>query len=217
MRSTKAGRRRSFLWTGKAAFSFTHGRTHRQSRQMSRCCFGRTQGAGRPPSFCTSGRLWRRCLQAAYTRREKLPVAGLYREDRGASPEGFQIRPLTAEHRDLVRSVYRTVDEDGYVRERIASNAMFGAFFGDVLAGFIGVHSEGSIGMLEVLPQHRRKKIGTALETWLCNRFIERGMIPYGQIAVGNEASFLLQERLQLCFSKETVFWMSREKAGAEM
>ncbi len=157
------------------------------------------------------------CRQAAYTRREKLPVAGLYREDRGASPEGFQIRPLTAEHRDLVRSVYRTVDEDGYVRERIASNAMFGAFFGDVLAGFIGVHSEGSIGMLEVLPQHRRKKIGTALETWLCNRFIERGMIPYGQIAVGNEASFLLQERLQLCFSKETVFWMSREKAGAEM
>ena len=39
---------------------------------------------------------------------------------------------------------------------------MHGAFQKGELLGFIGMHSEGSVGMLEVLPQHRRKGAATA-------------------------------------------------------
>ena len=42
-----------------------------------------------------------------------------------------------------------------YVAERLAAGAMTGAFLDGVLAGFIGIHEEGSIGMLEVLPAYR--------------------------------------------------------------
>ena len=49
-----------------------------------------------------------------------------------------------------------------------------------------------------------------ALETYVFNRFIEQGMIPYGQIVVGNEASGRLQEKMGVCFAKEHVFWLSK-------
>lgn len=157
-------------------------------------------------------RLDMECCQAAYTRREKLPVAGLYRPDGG----GIRIRTLTPEYLDVAAGVYRTVDDGDYVRDRIMARAMYGAFIGEELAGFIGVHSEGSIGLLEVLPAYRRKKVGMALETYLCNLFVERGRVPYGQVIAGNEVSLALQKRLGLCLSRETVFWMSRKRVFSQ-
>lgn len=177
-------------------------------------------------------RLDMECFQAVYTRREKLPIRGLYRADlkgldqKESNPNscrtggehlesiragGIEIRQLTMEHFPIVSSVYRTVDDGDYVRDRIEKGAVYGAFSDGELAGFIGVHSEGSIGLLEVLPEYRRRGIAMALETWLSNRFIEHGMTPYGQIVTGNEGSCALQRRLGLCFAKETVFWLSRE------
>lgn len=155
-------------------------------------------------------RLDMECHQAVYTRREKLPIRGLYRADGEALPGGIAIRPLTLEHLSAVSSVYHTVDDEGYVRRLIEKGAMYGAFADGELAGFIGVHSEGSIGLLEVLPEYRRRGVAVALETYLSNLFIGQGMTPYGQVVVGNDISCGLQRRLGLCFAKENVFWMSR-------
>lgn len=159
-------------------------------------------------------RLDMECCQAVYTRKEKLPIAGLYRADGQAGENGIEIRRLSQRQLAAVNAVYHTVDDDDYVRGRIEKGAMYGAFYGDELAGFIGVHSEGSIGMLEVLPQYRRRGIAAALETYLFNLFIERGMTPYGQVVVGNEVSCGLQRRLGLCTAKETVFWLSFGKTA---
>ena len=150
------------------------------------------------------------CLQAVYTRREKLPITGLYRTDGGVLENGISIRPLTMEYLDTACAVYHTVDDPEYMRGRIAKGAMYGAFIDGQLAGFMGVHDEGSIGLLEVLPEYRRRHVAMALETYVFNRFIEQGMIPYGQIVVGNEASGRLQEKMGVCFAKEHVFWLSK-------
>ena len=85
---------------------------------------------------------------------------------------------------------------------------MKGAFCDGSMAGFIGQHDEGSIGMLQILPEHRGKKLAQVLETVMVNEALERGEIPYAQIRVENKASLSLQEKLGLCISKAPVYWM---------
>lgn len=40
-----------------------------------------------------------------------------------------------------------------------AGGHLFGGFLGDKLVGFIGEHPEGSIGILEVLPEFRPARL----------------------------------------------------------
>lgn len=148
------------------------------------------------------------CYQAVYTRKEKLPITGLYRMD-GKPQEGMaEIRPLTLEHLDVVVKNYKTMDDPDYLKGRIERGWMYGAFVGGGLAGFAGMHGEGSLGMLEVLPEYRGRHIGKALETYMINLSLERSMTPFGQVAVENEVSKNLQKSLGLCFSKQPVYWM---------
>ena len=69
-----------------------------------------------------------------------------------------------------------------------------------ILAGIIGIHEEGSIGMLYVKLQYRHQKLATALETYASTGHWRTGWIPYGQIIVGNEASMKLQESMDCIF-----------------
>jgi tRNA (guanine37-N1)-methyltransferase len=150
------------------------------------------------------------CYQAVYTRKEKLPVTGLYRTDGKETEDGLCIRRLTLKQLDVVQSNYATMDDPDYVRERIEKGAMYGAFVHGELAGFAGVHEEGSIGMLKVLNAYRGRKIGKALETYMLNLALEQGITPYGQVVEGNEISLGLQRSLGLCFSKEKMYWVGK-------
>ena len=107
---------------------------------------------------------------------------------------------------------YNTISDEAYVTDRIKKGALFGAFVDGQLAGFIGMHAEGGIGMLFVSPEYRRRRIGMALETYMINLGLERGERPYGQVEIGNDASKGLQEALGLCFSKGRIYWMEREE-----
>lgn len=148
------------------------------------------------------------CYQAVYTRREKLPITGLYSMD-GKQHEGLaEIRRLTMEHLPVAAEHYETVDDPEYMRDRIEKGCMFGAFLDGELTGFVGMHTEGSLGMLQVLPAYRGRKIGKALETYIINYSLELGHTPYGQVEEGNEISMKLQESLGNCFSRQKIYWM---------
>lgn len=147
------------------------------------------------------------CLQGAYTRREKLPVRGLYGPD-GRGEDGFAIRTLTEEYIPFVAEHYSEIGTSEYVSERIRHGAVYGAFYDEKIVGFIANHEEGSIGMLYVLPEYRKRHVAMALETYCMNLAVERGEIPYGQVVLGNEASIRLQEKMGICFAKGTVVWM---------
>lgn len=151
------------------------------------------------------------CNQAVYTRKEKLPVTGLYSPDGKVREGQVQIRKLDLSHAEFVSEHYETMDDLDYIRERIEKGFLFGAFLGEKLAGFVGMHTEGSCGMLEVLPEYRGRNIGKALETYIINYCLELGYTPYGQVAVENEVSRKLQESLGLCFSKTPVFFMEKK------
>lgn len=153
-----------------------------------------------------------RCRQFAYTRKEKLSVRRLYSEN-GISEGLYEIRPLGMAYAPLVADIYKTVDDVSYVEERIKKGVILGCFLDGELYGFMGIHNEGSMGMLEILPGYRRKKAATALETYLVNHMLAQGMIPYGQAEEKNDPSLALQEKLGLCLAKNPVFWMKANKS----
>lgn len=152
------------------------------------------------------------CYQAVYTQKEKLPIRGLYQiED-----EPVEVKVLGMEYLDFVAEHYHLAEGDGYVKERLQRQTIYGAFYKGELTGFIGIHCEGSVGMLEVLKEYRGKKLAMTLETDLFNRFIEQGMTPYGQVVADNEASYRLQQKMGLCLSKQTMIWMSKKESVCE-
>ena len=148
------------------------------------------------------------CLQAVCTRRERLPVRGLYRADTMETLSGLRIRTLEIKQLPYVTAHYDGDLSETYFRERIGAGQMKGAFLGEQLVGFIGMHDEGSIGMLWIAPEHRRKKLGQALETVMANEGLERGEIPYSQIRPENEPSIALAKKLGFYLSGTPVYWM---------
>ena len=84
------------------------------------------------------------CTQAAYLGKEPFPAA-----------QGVEIRPLGQEAFSVVFANYHSFSDPKYIRERLDAGVMRGAFAQGQLLGFIGMHSEGSVGMLEVLPPGR--------------------------------------------------------------
>ncbi len=125
---------------------------------------------------------------------------------------GIEVRILDEQYIETAARHYKGVGEDSgaYMRERVKAGALLGAFFlNGILAGFIGTHHEGSMGMLEIFPEYRRLGLGYALESALIRRLMEQGAIPYCQVYEGNEASLRLQRKLGLTFSDEFVYWLS--------
>ena len=137
------------------------------------------------------------CYQAAYKGKE--PVLEY-------EVPGIEIRPLTRENVSFVCKNYD--DDEDYIKSRI-EYGMLGAFDeSGNCAGFIGFHGEGSMGLLTVLPEYRRRGIGIALEAKNLNRRLSEGRIPFGHVVVGNEKSTGLQNKIGMEFSEKIVTWI---------
>ena len=136
-------------------------------------------------------------------------VGAAYLADHPAEHRGlYEIRPLTLEHLRTVRSLYHNVDDEDYMRARIESGRMWGAFDGERLLGFAGIHAESSMGMLEVPEEHRRRHVASELQSWLINHILEQGRTPFCQIFPDNEPSVRLQESLGMTISCEHIAWI---------
>lgn len=79
---------------------------------------------------------------------------------------------------------------------------------GDRLVGFVGEHLEGSMGLLYVFPEYRRRGFGAALQMRLIARTMEAGFVPFGQVKKDNLASLRLQEKLGMTRSDKLITWM---------
>lgn len=119
------------------------------------------------------------------------------------------IRLLSMDYAAVAGAQYH--QRTDYITERIQAGQLWGLFEGDTLAGFIGLHTEGAMGMLEIFPQFRRKGYGYALEAWLIAWLLERGWTPYCHVVKGNDASTHLQEKLGLKPGDRPAIWTWRE------
>ena len=137
------------------------------------------------------------CYQAAYSKKE--PVLEY-------DVPGIEIKPLT--EKDVSFVVENYDDDEEYIRSRI-EYGMLGAFDENGnCAGFVGFHGEGSMGLLTVVPEFRRRGIGIALEAKNLNRRLSEGRIPFGHVVVGNIKSMGLQKKIGMEFSEKIVTWI---------
>lgn len=142
-----------------------------------------------------------RCLQCAY----------LSKEPPDEHPtEGVTLRLLTQAERAFVLEHYTHGSDEAYIAERIEAG-MLGAFCEGQPAGFIGTHAEGTMGLLQVLPEFRRRGLAYTLEAAMINRQLQQGFVPHAQIVTDNRPSILLQEKLGLRFSDKTLVWLFNE------
>lgn len=139
------------------------------------------------------------CFPAVYTRNVPLPVT-----------RGVSIRQLGEEWLHEICEEYERADEAAYLAERLKSGTFYGAFVEEKLAGFIGMHAEGSMGMLQVKESFRRQGIAAALEADTINRMLALGWLPFCQVVTDNMASLALQEKLGLRVAEERLWWLEK-------
>lgn len=126
-------------------------------------------------------------------------------------PEPLQtceIRTLDARQLDFVAKHYSHISDRGYLLDRLEAGVMHGAYVEGELAGFIGEHAEGSLGILEVLPAYRRRGIARALQAYMTQWTLAQGHIPFAQVEQGNTASLQLQRSLGYECSDGLVYWL---------
>lgn len=124
--------------------------------------------------------------------------------------DGLVVRPLGPQWLDFVRQHYTMPLGPDYMLERLESGVMVGAFMGDKAAGFAGEHDEGSMGLLEVLPEYRRHGVGRHLCAVLVNRFLAQNRVPYVAMEVDNAASHAMQRGLGFTISDKTVYYCGK-------
>ena len=121
------------------------------------------------------------------------------------------IRRLDRRFLKRIADNYELADE-GEIAALLDAGVIYGAFAGGELAGFIGRHEEGSVGLLFVFPEFRRRGIAEALERNYVNRELAEGNVAYGQIFVGNTPSRQLQEKLGMDCSDKFICWCGKSK-----
>lgn len=138
------------------------------------------------------------CVQAVWTAKEPPQVP----------PFGGTLKRLGEEWTQTVYDRYSqhygNLEE---IRQSIRQG-MLGAFVEGKLAGFVGFHLEGSLGMLEVLPPYRRKGVGRALLAGGVAMALGQGLTPFSQIMTDNLPSLALHRSLGMDLSPERMYWL---------
>ena len=125
------------------------------------------------------------CCNVAYLKGEKLAW----------DCPGLLIRPFRVEELPQFLAHY-DIEDEAEARAHIEKGELFAAEYEGKLAGFMGLHADGSMGLLEVFPEYRKLGIGRAIEKFFINFCLDRGWTPSGQVFCDNEKSFSLQEHL---------------------
>lgn len=123
-------------------------------------------------------------------------------------PKDFKLKWMQEEHIPFVIKHYSVKElcTFEHMQDRMKAGIL-GVFHYEQPVGFIGTHREGSIGMLEVLPQYQRKGLALALQNAMSNELKKQGAYVYGQIIQNNVASFALQKKSGFTVCDEPTYW----------
>lgn len=137
------------------------------------------------------------CIQAVWTK-QRTPALEM--------PYGVSIRNARTDDLDWIVSNYDLADEQE-LKECIQHQNLFVLDDQGRNAGFAGFHSEGSMGMLFVFPEFRRKNFGFILEQFMIVKAIEKNIIPYCHVFSWNQASLHLQQKVGMTLLETPVIW----------
>ena len=110
---------------------------------------------------------------------------------------------------DVLLENYDMISPDE-LREVVERGNIILGYYDNTLIGFIGEHLEGSMGILYVFPEYRKKGFATALQKHMIAITMEKGFVPFGQVDKDNEISLKLQKKLGMVSSENLITWMWR-------
>ncbi|MCL2853494.1 MAG: GNAT family N-acetyltransferase [Defluviitaleaceae bacterium] len=120
----------------------------------------------------------------------------------------MSVKQLDVSDFDVVEKNYGVRVGDEYLIGRFEAGALFGAYVDGEMVGFGGEHEEGSMGMLVILDQHRRKGYAASLVGFGVNRLLEHGLTPFSCVGVDNLASIEMHKKLGFTISSDSVWWL---------
>lgn len=137
------------------------------------------------------------CYQAVYNKKDRFTLPDF---------ADFTVRPMTEAEAEKASTMY------GFTPESAAQHIRLGLVYGGYtkagIAAMIGLHLQGSMGLLVVAEEFRRRGYGEIMEKFLINRLLDKNLVPYCQIVEGNTASLSLQAKLGLDISKNMLYWL---------
>jgi len=135
-------------------------------------------------------------VQAAYMKAEYIEVGH----------DTLEIQPLTLSQLDWVYENYSDHLSYDYLKKRIECGTLYGGALDGTLCGFVGVHADGSIGIMKVMEKFRGQGLATQLEGSMINIMLDKKEIPFSQIEFDNESSIGLHRKLGLEVSERTLY-----------
>lgn len=138
------------------------------------------------------------CIQVLWTSASCAPAADI--------PD-LKIEPAAEDEFSTIAEHYELIGKKE-LKQDLQERRIFTAKVGGELAGFAGIHSEGAMGMLEVLPKWRHRGIAGQLEAAAALKMQKMLLIPYAHIFKNNHRSLALQKKLHLQFCEKPVYWI---------
>lgn len=138
------------------------------------------------------------CYQAVWLDNKKMPISNRIIIDK-LEPTEYNIK--------VVYENYSRATSLLSMRRHFEDYGVYGAFIDGELVGFVGTHSEHSIGMLEVLPNYQRMGVGSVLLSFISNLHMESGVVPFAHIVDGNLKSYNLFVKNKFAMLDKQVYW----------
>ena len=127
----------------------------------------------------------------------------------GRLPEDslLSVRPADEQDLPMLLENYHLISPEE-LEKAVGRRSILLGYEQDRLVGFIGEHLEGSMGLLYIFPEYRRRGFGAALQKHMIAKTMEEGFVPFGQVEKENRASLKLQEKLGMTVSDNLIVWM---------
>lgn len=125
--------------------------------------------------------------------------------EKSKQTEDENIKKLTEDFAEFIVHHYSKETSIEEITSLMKHYNFYGYFVKGKLVAFIGRHIDGEIGFLEVLPDFRRKGIGTKLINKIVNEEIPT--ISYSQVLTDNFKSIQLHHKLGAVQYEKIVYW----------
>lgn len=126
----------------------------------------------------------------------------------GGAEARLRIAPPTDEELVRIDETYALADLDDLRRDRARGGLFAGHDAEGAFVGYMGTHDDGSMGILEVFPEYRRRGYAEEMERFILAKVLADGGTPFCQIAEDNAASLALQRKLGLVAAPGYVWYI---------
>ena len=124
---------------------------------------------------------------------------------------GLDFRLPLREQIEIIKREYHRESPEN-IEKLCAAGKIFCAFLKkdkeEAFVGFVGRHPEGSMGLLLVFPEYRRRGYGAELESFMIEKILGEGRIPYAHVVEDNFRSMSLQRKLGCEEADEKIYWL---------